>query len=60
MELVKQTYRLDINDRTKLRKEFLWLTEAAALPLFYSLAFPRDVALLPAVQEAILADVKVN
>jgi hypothetical protein len=58
MELVKQTFRLDISDRTKLSKEFHWLARAAALPLFYNLAFPRDLALLPAVLESILADVK--
>jgi len=60
MELVKQSYRLDINDRTKLSKEFLWLTQTVALPLFYSLAFPRDISRLPEVLEAILANVKVN
>ena len=55
MELVNQTFRLDINDRTKLSKEFHWLAWAAELPIYYSLAFPRDLTLIPALLEAILA-----
>jgi hypothetical protein len=58
MELVKQTYRLDITDRTRIGEEFHWLARAAAMPLFYSLAFPRDIALLPAVLDAIIADIR--
>jgi hypothetical protein len=60
MELVNQTFRLDINDRTKLSKEFHWLAWAADLPIYYRLAFPRDLALLPALLEAILAHVKID
>jgi hypothetical protein len=60
MELVNQTFRLDINDRAKLSKEFHWLAWAADLPIYYRLAFPRDLTLLPALLEAILAHAKVD
>jgi hypothetical protein len=60
MELVNQTFRLDINDRTKLSNEFHWLAWAADLPIYYRLAFPRDLDLLPALLEAILAHAKVD
>jgi hypothetical protein len=58
MELVKQTYLLDISDRQKLRVRFQSLARLAGLPLFHRLGFPRDLSLLPDVREAILAHAK--
>jgi hypothetical protein len=55
-ELIRCAFRLDITDRERLREEFESLSRVAALPLFYRLAFPRDLALLSAVREAILED----
>lgn len=54
MELVKHTYRIDISDQEKLREEFDYFTRIAALPLFYSLTFPRNLSCLPQVRQAIL------
>ena len=55
IELVKHTYRLDLDDRTRLRDEFDSIGRVAARPsLVYRLAFRRDLSRLPAVQAAIL------
>ena len=55
IELVKHTYRLDLDDRTRLRDEFDSIGRIAARPsLVYRLAFRRDLSRLPAVQAAIL------
>lgn len=55
VELVKHTYRLDLDDRTRLRDEFEAIGRIAARPsLVYRLDFPRDLSQLPAVQAAIL------
>lgn len=56
LELVRHTYRLDITDREHLRKDFERLSRLTAAPLFRRLTIPRDLALLPAVRAAILAD----
>jgi hypothetical protein len=53
-ELIRYAFRLDITDRKRLREEFESLSRMVALPLFYRLAFPRDLSLLSAVREAIL------
>jgi len=58
MELVKHAYRLDIADRQALGQEFEILARVAALLPLYRLSFPRDFSLLPAVRDAILADLK--
>jgi hypothetical protein len=60
MELFKHSYHLDITDREKLKEEFEVLGQMMVLPIFSRLAFPRDLALLPAVRECILADLKNN
>ena len=55
IELVKHTYRLDLDGRARLRDEFESIGRIAARPfLVYRLAFPRDLSRLPAVQAAIL------
>lgn len=58
MELVKHAYRLDIADRQGLGQEFESLARAAALLPLYRLSFPREFSLLPAVRDAILAELK--
>ena len=55
IELFKHTYRLDLDDRARLRDELESIVRIAARPdLVYRLAFPRDFRRLPAVQAAIL------
>jgi hypothetical protein len=55
IELVKHTYRLDLDDHTRLRDEFDSISRIAARPsLIYRLAFRRDLSRLPVVQAAIL------
>jgi hypothetical protein len=55
IELVKHTYRLDLDDHTRLRDEFDSISRIAARPsLVYRLAFRRDLSRLPLVQAAIL------
>jgi len=55
IELVKHTYRLDLDDRLRLRGEFEAIGRIAARPaLVYRLAFPRDLSRLSAVQAAVL------
>ena len=55
IELVKHTYRLDLDDRSRLRDEFDSIGRIAARPaLVYRLAVPRDLSELPAVHAVIL------
>jgi hypothetical protein len=54
MELFTSSYRLDISDRARLRQAFDRYTELSVLPLFYRLAYPRNLAVLPDVRSAIL------
>jgi hypothetical protein len=58
IELVKYAFHLDVADCLRLRQEFEFFSRIATLPLFYRLAFPRDFALLPRVQEAILENLR--
>jgi hypothetical protein len=54
MELVTYSFKLDVQDRSLLQREFHMLDRIAALPLFFRLSYPHDFAALPAVQQAIL------
>ena len=54
LELISYSFKLDITDREFLKREFEYLCNLATLPLFYRLIFPRDLSLLPIVEEAIL------
>lgn len=54
VELVSYTYKLDVDDRNVLQREFRLLDRIAGLPLFYRLTYPRDFSMLPAVRQAIL------
>jgi hypothetical protein len=54
MELVAYSFKLEVDDRGVLQREFRLLDRIAALPLFYRLSYPRDFSMLPAVQQTIL------
>jgi hypothetical protein len=54
LELISYSFKLDITDREFLKQEFEYLCDLATLPLFYRLIFPRDLSLLPIVEETIL------
>ncbi len=58
MELVRHSYRLDLQDPERLRDEFVRLARVIAAPLFYRLEFPRKLELLPQVRAAILRDLE--
>ncbi|MCI0354673.1 MAG: hypothetical protein L0099_06505 [Acidobacteria bacterium] len=60
MELVKHTYLLDVKDQVRLREGFASLTRLMARPLLRRLSYPRDLARLPEVQEAILQDIQLG
>ena len=57
MALARQTYHLD-PDHNHLRREFERLTRLVARPLLRRLSYPRDLARLAEVQEAILQDIQ--
>jgi hypothetical protein len=54
MELVSYSFKLEVDDRQVLQREFRLLDRVAALPLFYRLIYPHDFSMLPAVHAAIL------
>lgn len=60
IELVKHTFQLDITDHVKLQHGFEAVGRLAAAPIYYRLAFQRNVALLPTVCEAIIAHAENN
>jgi hypothetical protein len=57
MEMVQYSYRMDINDSDRLKRDFELYSRIATLPLFYRLAHPRDLSLLTSVQQAILESI---
>jgi len=54
VELVSYSFKLDVDDRNVLEREFRLLDRVASLPMFYRLAYPHDFSMLPAVRQAIL------
>jgi len=54
MELVAHAYKLDIDERQVLEREFRRLNTISTLPLFYRLRYRHDYALLPELHAAIL------
>lgn len=52
---IKNTFQLDITDRTRLGRAFRQYEQVAKAVPFFCLAFPRQHTLLPAVHTAILA-----
>jgi hypothetical protein len=60
MVLVSNTLRLDITDRETLAREFFFFQQIVSTVPVRRLHFSRDFHLLPAVREAILADLTEN
>jgi hypothetical protein len=56
--LVKCAFRLDTTDHHMLRRQFHFLERAVSRVSVRRLTFPRDFNFLPAVQEAIVNDLK--
>ena len=57
IETFKHAFRIDNTCRVRLQQGFEAIARAVAEPIYFRLAFPRDIAMLPMVVEAILADV---
>jgi hypothetical protein len=55
MELVQHTFQLDIKDRSTLTQNASLFGRLAESGMFYRLSYPRNLALLPEVQAAIIA-----
>ena len=58
MALVKCTFRLDITDQKMLERQFHFLKRVVSKVPVQQLTFPHNLKLLPAVYEAIVADLK--
>ncbi|MGH9577334.1 MAG: hypothetical protein ACRD3R_07835, partial [Terriglobales bacterium] len=58
MELVKHAYCLDPGDQERLREQFQDFRQVVGLGLLRRLSYPRDLARLPEVQDAILRDLQ--
>jgi hypothetical protein len=58
MELINYAFRLDITDPVMLKRQFQFLEQVASCVSVRRLIFSRDFTLLPAVQEAILKDLR--
>lgn len=56
IELVKHTYRLDMTDKDRLRKEFDEIGNVLDHVGFAQLTYPRDMSKLASVHDAIIAD----
>lgn len=54
MNLIRQSFQLDVTDRQKNQNLFHSLADIAQHVPAYSLGYPRDYALLPAVQDEIV------
>ncbi|MBK9199489.1 hypothetical protein [Candidatus Skiveiella danica] len=54
IELVKNSFLLDIEARDMLVRHFDDLTRLAALPIYFRLDYPRDYKALPIVRKAII------
>lgn len=57
VELVSYSYKLDVDDRGVLEREFRMLDRVVALPLFYRLIYRHDFSLLTAVRNAVMEHV---
>ena len=58
IELVKYAYCLDVRDGERLQSRFRLFARVAEAGPVLRLSYPRDLSLLPAVREAILADLE--
>ncbi|MBK9987509.1 MAG: hypothetical protein IPP21_11340 [Betaproteobacteria bacterium] len=57
IQLVKNSFLLDIEARDMLVRHFDDLTRLSALPIYFRLDYPRDYGTLPAVRDAIVQQV---
>jgi hypothetical protein len=53
-EIIKASFPLDNTDKDRLKQDFVLFTQMANIIPFYRLSYPRDVASLPDVHQAIL------
>jgi hypothetical protein len=58
LALLKSAFNTDIIESERLRRQFLLCTRIASTVPMKLLSYPRSLALLPSVREAILADLK--
>lgn len=58
IEMCKQLFNLDINDRDWMKQSFTTLGRVRDWPRFARLSYPRQMGMLPSIQEAILASIK--
>lgn len=58
MALIRSAFRLDITDPAMLTRQLCFLARVVSIVPVRRLLFPRDFRRLPAVREAILADLK--
>lgn len=56
VELVRNAFHLDVADTAEAGRRFQRLTRVASLPSLRWLSYPRDLGALPALRQAILAD----
>lgn len=54
LELVKNSFLLDIDARDMLTHHFCQLVEMVKTPMFYRLNYPREYEMLPKVREAVI------
>ena len=54
IRLATHSFSLDVSDKISLARKFENIARIAALPIFFSLAYPRRYELLPEVREAVV------
>ena len=60
MSLITSVYRLDVTDRTVLARQFEFCERVASLVPVRNLRVPEDFSALPAVRDAIFADLRMT
>jgi hypothetical protein len=60
IEIIKAAFVLDITDKPHLQRDFLMFTDIAQQVAFYRLTYPRDLAALPDVHQAILQHIAIS
>jgi hypothetical protein len=54
IKLATHSFMLDVSDKTSLTRKFESISKMVALPIFFSLAYPRRYESLPEVREAVV------
>jgi hypothetical protein len=54
LQLVRHSFRLDVDDRRRLRSEFETIGRIASTGVVYRLGFPREWSRLASVRDAVL------